>query len=73
MGNYDEFVCEFHDGERDWVDPVVSIEESDTTIKVKNSISSNYYEYSKAGIKKWCVRPYSEETTYDPINEGGKS
>ena len=58
---HNEFVVEFKDGSRDWVDPVIDITEDDDWIYVDNGYK---YHYEKASIRQWIVRPYSEETTY---------
>jgi len=60
-----EFVVQHKNGDMDWVDPVVSLEETETEIIVHNG----YYEYrfNKENIDKWCVRNYSPETTFDPV------
>lgn len=62
---HNEFVVEFKDGTRDWVDPVINVSEDDTTIYVDNGY---VYEYPKSKVDKWIVRPYSDETTYDRID-----
>jgi len=63
-----EFVAEFKDGGRDWIDPVVSIEETDSSILVTNFyINENVYVVPKDNLEKWTVRPYGRETTYNPI------
>ena len=69
-----EFVVEFKDGSRDWVDPVVKVDESSTHILVTNTFRGweNTYEYAKEDILRYVVRPYHEETTYDAV-EGGWS
>lgn len=64
---HNEFVVEFKDGKRDWVDPVFGIDEGEEYITVSNG---NFkYTYDKKLIDKWVVRPYSAGTTYDPIEE----
>lgn len=62
-----EFAVEFNDGSRDWIDPVVDVKETDTQIIVNNGYYD--YKYDKDVIKKWIVRPYSPETTFDEIKE----
>lgn len=64
---HNEFVVQFKNGGRDWVDPVSEIWEDDYIIYVNNH--SFTYEFVKTDIDKWAVRPYSSETTYDPIEE----
>lgn len=61
---HNEFVVEFKDGSRDWVDPVIYIHENDECVFVDNG---HEYQYEKKLIDKWVVRPYSAETTYDAI------
>jgi len=63
---HNEFVVEFKDGTRDWVDPVIDVSEDDNTIYVDNG---HVYEYPKSKVDKWIVRPYSPETTYDRIED----
>lgn len=60
-----EFVVEFNDGSRDWIDPVVSVSDTGTQIIVNNGMYD--YKYDKSEVKKWQVRPYSPETTYDEV------
>lgn len=64
---HNEFVVEFKNGSRDWIDPVIDISEDETTIYVDNGYCE--YEFLKKDIDKWAVRPYTPETTYDPIGE----
>lgn len=64
---HNEFVVEFKDGKRDWVDPVFGVEETDEHIIVSNGAFE--YTYDKEKIDKWVVRPYSAETTYEPIGD----
>lgn len=66
VDNHREFVVEFKDGRRDWVDPVYSVEETEQHIAVEN-VTGRVYIYDKELCDKWVVRPYSAETTYDPI------
>lgn len=61
---HNEFVVEFKDGSRDWVDPVIDITEDDEWIYVDNG---HKYQYEKELIENWAVRPYSVKTTYDVI------
>ena len=63
---HNEFVVEFKDGSRDWVDPVIDVTEDDEWIYICNG---HNYQYEKKLIAKWIVRPYSAETTYDAIGE----
>lgn len=67
-----EFVVEFKDGSRDWVDPVVKVEVTDKHITVTNEYASvsGAYVYNKKDMLKYVVRPYSKETTYDEIEDG---
>lgn len=65
--NIKEFVVEFNDGSRDWIDPVVDVQETEETIIVSNGFFE--YTFDKSFIKKWTVRPYSPETTFDEIME----
>lgn len=60
-----EFVVEFTNGKRDWVDPVVSVAETEMEIFVHNGIFQ--YVYEKASIKRWTVRAYSSDTTFQSI------
>lgn len=62
---HNEFVVELKDGSRDWIDPVKDIWEDETTIYIENGYAQ--YEFLKADIDKWIVRPYDPETTYDWI------
>ena len=65
---HNEFVVEFKDGTRDWVDPVESVREDYHMIYV--TIGTNYiYEFYKADVKDWILRPYGPETTYEWINK----
>lgn len=63
---YSEFVVEFKDGTRDWIDPVDSYYEDDESVCVKGCFN-NTYSYDKSKIDKWTIRPYTDQTTYDPI------
>ena len=65
---HNEFVVEFKDGKRDWVDPVADVWEDDHILFVETD-SGNVYEYEKKKVGKWVVRPYSTETTYEPIED----
>lgn len=64
-----ECVIEFKNGERDSIDPVwhEDIRVENDTLIVEGFTYT--YEYPLKDIDKWCIRPYSEETTYDPIKE----
>lgn len=64
---HNEFVVEFDDGTRDWVDPVESIREDEHTIYVQHKIPGHVYEFKKSDIIKWEVRPYDPDTTYNWI------
>ncbi len=65
-----ECVIEFKNGERDWIDPVMYEDiRSENGLLIVEGFTGDIYEYSLKDIDKWCVRPYSEETTYDPIEE----
>jgi hypothetical protein len=63
---HNEFVVEFKDGSRDWIDPVIDVNEDDAYIHVSNG---HDYRYEKELIARWIVRPYSADTTYDSIGE----
>lgn len=63
---HNEFVVEFKDGSRDWVDPVIDVTEDDEWTYVDNG---QKYQYEKELIAKWIVRPYNADTTYDAIGE----
>ena len=53
-----EFVVEFNDGGRDWVDPVINVEETEDEIVVTNSRwGENEYSYAKADVKSWTIQP----------------
>lgn len=65
---YNEFMVEFKDGTRDWVDPVESIREDDYMIYVR-SAHGFIYEFSKADVNDWILRPYDPETTYEWIEK----
>lgn len=62
---HEEFVVLLKSGKMDWVDPVNTVEEVEGVLVVNNH--SYDYKYLLKDIDKWCVRPYSKETTYDPI------
>ena len=62
---HDEFVIQFQDGSRDWVDPVYTVTVTETEIRVSNGIHT--YTYNRVDVVDWTVRPYSKETTFDPI------
>lgn len=63
-----EFVVQFKDGSRDWVDPVDEVWEDEHILFVE-TISGEVYEYDKSLVDKWTVRPYDPQTTYEPIQE----
>lgn len=63
MSEHLEFVVEFKDGTRDWIDPVESIVIDDNTLVVDG------WDYNLEDVDKWTIRPYTPETTYDPIEE----
>lgn len=63
---HNEFVVEFKDGTRDWVDPVESFRE-DTHLLYITNFTGNVYEFNKVDVKDWLIRPYDTETTYDWI------
>lgn len=53
-----EFVVEFNDGGRDWVDPVINIEETEDEIVVTNvRWGENEYRYAKVDVKSWTIQP----------------
>lgn len=53
-----EFVVEFNDGSRDWVDPVINVEETEDEIVVTNSRwGENEYRYVKVDVKSWIIQP----------------
>lgn len=62
---HNEFVVQFKDGTRDWIDPVYDVWEGGDMIFVNNGPCT--YEYTKVDVEKYVVRPYSDETTYDTI------
>jgi hypothetical protein len=63
---HNEFVVEFKDGTRDWVDPVYGeVHQTEDHIFVTNHKYT--YNFEKSKVAKWAVRPYSPDTTYDPI------
>lgn len=62
---HNEFVVQFKDGTRDWIDPVYDTWENDNMIFVNNGACT--YEYAKVDVEKYVVRPYSYEATYDAI------
>ena len=64
---HNEFTCKFKNGKRDWVDPVVDVEETDTHVNVYNG--AFWYTFDKDDMELWCVRPYHENTTLDPVDE----
>ncbi len=67
---HNEFVVEFKDGTRDWVDPVENVREDDHMLYVEQGSFRGYvYEYEKVNVAKWIIRPYDKETTYDWIGE----
>lgn len=65
---HNEFMVEFKDGTRDWVDPVESIRQDDNMIYVTGS-NGYIYEFSKVDVKDWVLRPYDPETTYNWIEK----
>lgn len=65
---HNEFVVEFKDGTRDWVDPVESIREDDHIIYVKSTVEY-IYEFPKVDVKDWILRPYDPDTTYNWIEK----
>lgn len=67
MKDHKEFVVEYKDGTRDWVDPVVSVVETGDTIVVTNGFNMKPYEFDKKDIDKWQVRVYHVDTTYNWI------
>lgn len=67
MNEHLEFVVEFKDGTRDWVDPVDEVFYNDVRLAIYSR--SFLYEYATKDIDKWTIRPYAPETTYDPIEE----
>lgn len=53
-----EFVVEFNDGGRDWVDPVINVEETEDEIVVTNAWwGENEYRYAKVDVKSWTIQP----------------
>lgn len=62
---HNEFVVQFKNGGRDWIEPVIEIKEDDYLIYVYNGYYT--YEFVKTDVDKWVVRPYNSETTYDPV------
>lgn len=62
-----EFYCEYKNGSRDWVDPVLSYEHTEETIIVFNG--SFHYSFDKEDLSGWVFRPYTEETTYNRLDE----
>ena len=65
---HNEFVVEFKDGTRDWVDPVESFRE-DTHLLYITTTPGNVYEFNKVDVKDWLIRPYDSETTYEWIDK----
>jgi len=65
-----EFVVEFKDGSRDWLDPVDhdGVTEDDTNIVVEHH-NGYVYTYEKSKIDRWTIRPYDPDTTYMTIEE----
>lgn len=64
MIEHNEFVVEFKDNTRDWVDPVIDIQEDECFIHLNNGRN---YTFDKSLISKWVVRPYHTDTTYNSI------
>lgn len=65
-----ECVIEFTNGEREWIDPVLYQDiRTDNGSLIVESMVGYIYEYPLKDIDKWCIRAYSEDTTYDPIEE----
>lgn len=61
MEDHNEFVVEYKDGTRDWIDPVEEVWEDNEYV-----YASNYkyeYKYLVTLVDKWVVRPYSTTTT----------
>jgi hypothetical protein len=63
-----EFVVEFKDGKRDWIDPVdIDCVDIADGLIVVTANTGYVYKYTESDVSKWVVRLYGEETTYDPI------
>lgn len=58
-----EFVYILNDGYKGWIDPVWTVEETDESI----TIDTGHYKYpfEKKDIRKWTIRPYNPDTTYN--------
>jgi hypothetical protein len=53
-----EFVVEFNDGGRDWVDPVINIEETEDELVVTYvRWGENEHRYAKVDVKSWTIQP----------------
>jgi len=68
-----EFVVEFHDGSMDWVDPVEREDVVETPEEIRVTVGfgtiSHCYTYNRSDVAAWTIRPYSPETTYNPIDK----
>tara|TARA_R110002153_G_scaffold1367_2_gene7041 strand:- start:20782 stop:21033 length:252 start_codon:yes stop_codon:yes gene_type:complete len=62
-----EFVCRYHNGKYDWIDPVLDFEETETLLIIRNGHGT--YTLAKEEIFDWTVRLHTEETTYDPPSD----
>lgn len=65
---HNEFVVEFKDGTRDWVDPVESFREDNHMLYII-ATNGNVYEFNKVDVKGWLIRSYDAETTYEWIDK----
>lgn len=71
LNEHFEFVVEYKDGTRDWIDPVLRVEETADMIFVTNSyLGENTYTFYREMIADWTVRLYNKSTTYDRITKG---
>lgn len=62
---HEEFVVLYKDGMGDWIDPVEEVQETETEIIIGNGLY--VYTFKKEEIEEWDIRPYSIETTHDPV------
>lgn len=50
-----QFQCVFKDGTKDYVDPVKTLEETDTQVLVNNWCFPEPYVYEKADLEYWEI------------------
>lgn len=66
-GKYTEFYCEFKDGKKDWVDPVIRVIVSTKEIHVYGGAildESEAYIFYKDQISSWIIRNFKYGDIY---------